>query len=352
MYSFGEKFRAWLATGRVANLPTVWSNVLVAFLISLQIDALPYTISTQAPQFSSSTSYAIVTVSLGMLIASLLYVGGCMLGDYVDTPFDQQHKPNRPLPQGVLSGASVFITSLVFIALAMILAIVATPLSAIIGFEADLDILQSIPLETYLQSYEPNQILSAFILTTLIITYACTHKKNRLWGLTNMASCRAALILFAITLSSSPLYYLEINQSFHTAHLHPPLIFLALAVGLYTFLLSSVAATESSPETFSHRKLLGLGLAVLPLFAIPFLRAIDAPHSLLSFLLLYPIYLAWMVYSFAILTDSKPAFVSNALAGFCLLDACFAATFSLPVALICLGLFGLALLFQKISAAT
>ena len=48
----------------------------------------------------------------------------------------------------------------------------------------------------------------------------------------------------------------------------------------------------------------------------------------------------------------KPAFVSNALAGFCLLDACIASTFSLPLTLVCFGLFGLALLLQKVTPAT
>jgi hypothetical protein len=61
---------------------------------------------------------------------------------------------------------------------------------------------------------------------------------------------------------------------------------------------------------------------------------------------------AWLAYALHGLKSSKPAFVSRALAGFCLLDACFAAAFAPHIALICLGLFALALLFQRVTPAT
>ena len=347
MSTFGEKFKALLATGRVANLPTVWSNVLVAFGLALSVDKLPYAITgTSYPLFETTAFLS------GIIIASFLYVGGCLLGDYKDIAFDQKNRPDRPLPQGIISGRLVIIIAVLLIAAADILAIFAAPLCAIIGFDANIGILQSIPLDTYLQSYEPNQIFLAFTLTFLIVTYACNHKKNRLWALANMASCRTTLIFFAVSLTSTPLFSLAIDPTFHTAYLSPPFLYLAFAVGLYTFLLSSVAATESSPEKFSHRKFLSAGLMTLPLLAIPLISPTDLLNTTLTFILFYAIYLAWMIYSVTILPHSKPSFVSNALAGFCLLDACFASTFSLPTALICLALFGLALLFQKITPAT
>lgn len=351
MPTLGEKFKALLATGRVANLPTVWSNVLVAFGLALSVDKLPDAITGTFTE-TSYPCFETTAFILGIIIASLLYVGGCMLGDYKDISFDRENRPNRPLPQGVLSGRLVFIIAVLAIVAADILAIIAAPLSVIIGFEANTTILKSIPIDTYLQAYEPNQILLAFTLTFLIVTYACTHKKNRLWALVNMASCRTTLIFFAVTLTSTHLSDLTIYPTLHTAYLAPPFLYLAIAVGLYTFFLSSVAATESSPDKFSHRTWLSAGLIALPLLATPMLPTTDLLNTTLTFILFYAIYLAWIIYSIAILPNSKPAFVSNALAGFCLLDACFAATFSPPIALICLTLFALALLFQKITPAT
>ena len=40
MPTAGDKFNALLATGRVANLPTVWSNVLVAYWFATQIKGI------------------------------------------------------------------------------------------------------------------------------------------------------------------------------------------------------------------------------------------------------------------------------------------------------------------------
>ena len=138
-----------------------------------------------------------------------------------------------------------------------------------------------------------------------------------------------------------------------TSRLHIHLLPIAFCVGLYTFCLSSVAATESNDHPFSYRKILFVGMLALPFIAITALKGqASFAHQGLPIFGATVIYIAWLIYSFTILPKSKPAFVSNALAGFCLLDACIAATFSLPIALICLVFFGLALLLQKVTPAT
>ncbi|MGB0775942.1 MAG: hypothetical protein ACPGUY_08850, partial [Akkermansiaceae bacterium] len=67
--TFGEKFRALLATGRVANLPTVWSNVLVVFWLSSELRSFT---SLGAP--SDPAHYYVLIIAC--VAASLLYIGG------------------------------------------------------------------------------------------------------------------------------------------------------------------------------------------------------------------------------------------------------------------------------------
>jgi len=245
--------------------------------------------------------------SLGsaLISASLLYVGGCFLGDFRDLAFDRKHRPTRPLPQGVLKPSTVHITAWVFIATALILT-----------------------------ALHPHSFPFAGALAIAIISYAILHKKNRILALILMGSCRALLILYALAVASFPLGHLSLT--------------LALTVGVYTVFLSSVAATESNPQQISFRKPLFVGMIALPLFA----HCIIAKTNPLIFGGIFLIYLAWVTGAFKILPQSKPAFVSRALAGFCLLDACLATAYSLPLALICLVLFIAALGLQKLAPAT
>jgi 4-hydroxybenzoate polyprenyltransferase len=298
MPTFGQKSLALLATGRVANLPTVWSNVFIGYFLLNSHYPVP-----SLELFSS--------LGLGLLSASLLYLGGCVLGDYRDAEFDTLQRPNRPIPQGILK-----LNTVKWIAI----------ISLISGFLLG---CLALPRPTHLPP-----LIQLSLLSLAIISYAIFHKKNRRFALINMALCRSFLILFACSLAATEL---------SVTH-----IVIAISIGLYTFFLSSVAATESTPGQINFRKPLLIGMASLPILAIIAIKPESLSYSIGAVL----IYLPWLTRSFSILPHSKPAFVSNALAGFCLLDACIASTFSLPLTLVCLGLFGLALLLQKVTPAT
>lgn len=76
--------RAILVLLRVSNLPTVWTNVLVgALLCGAQV---------------SVGGYALLALSI-----SLFYVGGMALNDLWDRDHDQRHRPDRPIPAGLIS---------------------------------------------------------------------------------------------------------------------------------------------------------------------------------------------------------------------------------------------------------
>ncbi len=78
-----------LRLGRISNLPTVWTNVLVGAVLAgahLGEPRLP----------------------LLMLALSLFYVGGMFLNDAFDRDFDAEHRPERPIPSGQVSAQQVF----------------------------------------------------------------------------------------------------------------------------------------------------------------------------------------------------------------------------------------------------
>lgn len=73
---------------RASNLPTVWSNMLAAWVISGGVWH-PFLI-------------------LGLLGGSLVYAGGCTLNDAFDAAWDRRHRPERPIPSGVVSERAVW----------------------------------------------------------------------------------------------------------------------------------------------------------------------------------------------------------------------------------------------------
>lgn len=79
--------RAWLELARISNLPTVWTNVTAGWLL-----------------VGGNISNAHL---LWLLLAgSLLYTGGMILNDAADVRFDREHRPERPIPRGLVSVAA------------------------------------------------------------------------------------------------------------------------------------------------------------------------------------------------------------------------------------------------------
>lgn len=81
-----RRLQALLNLGRAANLPTVWTNVLAAFVLSSAAALPPWS-----------------TVCLVLIGASLMYAGGCALNDVCDVAFDRRYRPERAIPSGVFT---------------------------------------------------------------------------------------------------------------------------------------------------------------------------------------------------------------------------------------------------------
>jgi len=81
--------RPWLELARVSNLPTVWTNVLGAWLlVGGKWDWQP--------------------LAWLLIGGSLLYTGGMILNDAADVKFDEEHRKERPIPSGRVSARAAW----------------------------------------------------------------------------------------------------------------------------------------------------------------------------------------------------------------------------------------------------
>jgi 4-hydroxybenzoate polyprenyltransferase len=79
--------RAYLLLARISNLPTIWTNVLAAYVVAdASLDSLP----------------------LAALAVSLFYTGGMFLNDAFDAAFDSAARADRPIPAGDVSRGEAF----------------------------------------------------------------------------------------------------------------------------------------------------------------------------------------------------------------------------------------------------
>ena len=342
----GEKIRALLATGRIANLPTVCSNVLAGFWLSSSL----YPACCLG---SISQDKMIVPLLFLMLSCCMIYLAGCMLGDAVDLPFDRKNRPSRPLPQGILTARSVRSASYVLFALALIILFFVTPVTALLN-EHQAKLLSV----RWTEAIQTHEIAFGLLLCGVVICYAFYHKKNKPAALIMMGSCRFLLVILAMSFAHKTFLQNDPSPaSWFNPHPHwlaNWMLIPALGVGAYTILLSWVASTESRPGAFQSRNILTFLLLTVPAssLAIIFLIPITEPIQYISYAVALILCYLWMCYGLKALKTSKPVFVSRALAGFCLLDATFLAPVEPIAAAICLLLFVVALTLQRVAPAT
>ena len=122
MPTTGEKTRAILATGRIANLPTVCSNILAGFCLSYSLFSAP-----QHGAFAQANT--ILPLILLMFACGMIYVAGCMLGDAIDHSFDLKNRPNRPIPLGLLDANQIRFTSYLLFILALVTLCLISPIT-------------------------------------------------------------------------------------------------------------------------------------------------------------------------------------------------------------------------------
>jgi len=143
-----EKTRALLATSRIANIPSVISNVWLGVVIASMGNP-------SVVDFPKAALHSVAGVAL--------YVAGNFFNDWHDRQWDADHRPERALPRGLF-----------FPGLYLALACTASAIALAIGLWTG----SSTPVVA---------------LLTLIILYTRFHKCSP-WAILAMGSCRAMLL--------------------------------------------------------------------------------------------------------------------------------------------------------------
>ncbi len=119
--SAGRYLRTLLILGRASNLPTVWSNFLAGWLLG-----------------GGSELAKLAWLWLG---ATCLYLGGMYLNDSFDAQFDQQHRPERPIPSGAIRAEAVWLWGWSWLILGFLILCLLGKATAWLGFLLLLSIL-------------------------------------------------------------------------------------------------------------------------------------------------------------------------------------------------------------------
>lgn len=255
------KTHALLSTARVANVPSVVSNVWVGVVIGLMFTDI------HQPFLVKALALALAGV--------LLYVGGNFFNDWMDRAWDRSHRPERALPRGL------FPTGL-YAGLAAGLLAAGTALACWTSLRSG---------------------MAAGGIVFWIVVYTIWHKKTS-WAVIPMGLCRALLPVMGCLA-----FYPYID------HVWP----VACALLVYIAGLSLSARHESMAEPpawvgITSRVLL-LSAALLVAWGntglyLPRLLAISAAVP----------YLAWTSFSLRYRRKPVPVLVSSLLAGIPLVD--------------------------------
>jgi UbiA prenyltransferase family len=219
-----QHLRALLATARIANVPSVVSNVVYgAVIMNILI----------GNRYSSTYTTA--------LASCLLYIAGNFLNDWHDVAWDRQHRPERAIPSGLFRRHTYLVA-----------AILLFTTSLGIGFSVNASV---------------GFLLS--VLVILVILYTLIHKKNRL-GVWVMGSCRAMLGFVGMAsmnpnVSDIQDFYSSISNFKEAFFICSMFIFPAVGMLFYIAGISLLAKAESLPLEQQRARLLPRFLVFSPI---------------------------------------------------------------------------------------
>ncbi len=268
------KIRPLLATARIANVPSVASNVWAGIAIGAAFQRWEH---GGAP---------ILPDALLLILAGIcLYIGGNFLNDWHDRAWDAEHRPERALPAGLYRPGSYLAAAILLGVAGMVLALLVAPGCALI----------------------------AALIVLFIVIYTRWHKRA-VWAVIPMGLCRALLPLMGFTgFATKPLHAAaEPVDAGLIVAVH------GLALLIYIAGLSLGARYESSPRpakgalAVSKAALIFSGL----LAAAPWVWL-----SLTAALIGLIPFAVWMAFCLTKFRRPIPVHVSALLAGIPLIDA-------------------------------
>jgi 4-hydroxybenzoate polyprenyltransferase len=265
--SLPEKLRLLAASARVANLPSVASNVFPGIALAMMAG------------HSTFNQTLAVPATLLIISGACLYLAGNFLNDWADRKWDAFHRPERALPQEVFS-SSFYLT-----------------LACGLGL---LGLCTAAAVHT-------RSLIIALVITASIILYTWAHKRAG-WSVIPMGLCRALLPGLGFS-------------GFAPPWLASPAL-AAIALGLFCHItgLSLSARAESVAEAptgllrFARLLFLPAGLSV---FLASWLGLSCPLSASVSGLLPYVL---WITLCLTIFRKPIHVYVSNLLAGIPLVD--------------------------------
>ena len=285
-----------LELGRISNIPTVMTNLLVGMAMVLSINDI---LATHILGF------------IGLFIGlSCFYLGGMFFNDYCDREWDQQHNIARPIVRGEVSEQDVFRCGFAFF---------------LVGF-VGIYILKSVLLTDSIRiHWDLIGLLAALI--SMIVLYDVLHKQFS-WSPWLMGCCRSLVYL--------------ISAYFFTAE--PPNVewfFVSIACGLYVVAITYVARLEHINRIGN---IIPVFLLFSPLILLVFLWINNSHYILLQerstldlmlMILVCVVFVSWVLLKLRQILipqyRSIPKAVGGLIAGISLMDAlvlaCIGATF-------------------------
>ncbi|MGF1483655.1 MAG: UbiA family prenyltransferase [Opitutales bacterium] len=263
-----SKFRAFLELLRLPNAPTVWSNVLAAWLLGGGVVA----------------DWTLLQLCTG---ATLLYFGGTILNDAFDAEWDRRHRPERAIPSGRLGARTVWVLGYTSLTIGAVVLLFGRANPFFLG-----------------------------VLLTTIVAYDAGHKQYAVTGILLMGSARAFLYLSVSSAAVGPAQTVPLQA-----------VVWALNLGCYIAALSLLARGEakSEPRPWYTRPLLlgsaaatGISLVLVSLPITPGFGYFPGMHMCVIFVG-WTGYCVWLTRKNS--RTSVGAIVSRLLAGIILFDA-------------------------------
>lgn len=277
------KIRALLATARIANVPSVVSNVWVGIAIAAIFQ-----------RWEHHESSILADALLRTLAGIFLYIGGNFLNDWHDRDWDQKNRPERALPREFFKPATYLLWAVGCGLAGVVAAFAVTPASGLISLA----------------------------ILVLIVIYTRWHKRA-VWTVIPMGLCRALLPLmgfagFSAEFPPHDTYQIRSLGGLFGMPLESTLVlFHGLALLLYIAALSLGARYESSPNPSNTGLMISKsGLLFSGLLAASLWITLSPKAGLLGLL---P-FGVWMAFCLTRYRRPIPIHVSALLAGIPLLD--------------------------------
>lgn len=283
---FSQKLKALLATARIANVPSVVSNVLTGWVLGYLINGLNENSCFGSP------------VWLAILAGCCLYIGGNFLNDWSDAEWDRKCRPERAIPSGIFSRRLYLGISLLLITVGLVSSILSSmTMSIIYG-----------------------------LIAMFVVSYTLLHKKYgaSIWL---MGACRAGLYFLGMAVWSDTfkLQYYRHDGVFLLMNIL--MSFPMIGMLLYIAGISLLARYEAGGKVGSGTKLVAALLLLAPVMTHTCLwvssdAAFNQSSRNMLILLGAVVFVSWIL--MAILRSCNVAKkVSFLLAGIALVDSVF-----------------------------